>query len=297
MKKALHTLAVLSILVAAAGLYAQEKSASSIPNNTTSPTEIEHRVEKYLRNFYAWGPAFQVKVDPPVASEISDLYQVPVVISFQGQSDKAIVFVSRNGRYMIRGSIDNLLVDPFAANRSHLQLDNHPSIGPAKACVHVVEFSDFECPHCRELSEILKQVEPRFPQVRFTFFDFPLEQIHPWAQNAALAGRCAYQQNPAAYAKYRRAIFDNQDQITADNASDKLLSLATQSGLNADSLQVCMASPATRKEVDADLTLGKQLNVNSTPTVFVNGRPLIGGNEQLLEQFISYERFRCSNPE
>jgi protein-disulfide isomerase len=291
MKKAVQTFAVLTALAITAGLWAKQGPSAT----SASPAEIEQRVEKFLRNFYAWGTDFRLKVSPPAASPIPDLYQVPVVISYKGQSDKATVFVSHDGRYMIRGSIDSLLVDPFAANRKQLELEgNHPSIGPAKACVNVAEFSDYECPHCRELSEILKQVEPRFPQVRFTFLDFPLEQIHPWAMNAALAGRCAYQQNPAAYAKFRRSIFENQEQITPDNASDKLLGLATQSGLDANGIQACMASPATRKEVDADLALGKQLNVNSTPTVFVNGRPLIGGNEQLLDQFISYELSNCS---
>jgi protein-disulfide isomerase len=292
MKKTFHVLLVLTVLAVAAGLWAQQKPDPS----SASPAEIEKHVETFLRTFYAWGSAFEVKVNPPAPSPIPALYQVSVVISYKGQSDKATVFVSHDGRYLIRGSIDKLLVDPFAGNRKQLQLklDDHPSIGPAKACVTVAEFSDYECPHCRELSDILKQVEPRFPQVRFAFLDFPLEQIHPWAMNAALAGRCAYQQKPAAYAKFRRSIFENQAQITPDDASDELLKLATQAGLDANGIQACMASAATRKEVDADLALGKQLKVNSTPTVFVNGRPLIGGNEQLLEQFISYELSRCS---
>ena len=194
---------------------------------------------------------------------------------------------------MIRGALSNLLIDPFAEARAKLDVDGHPHIGPAKACVNVVEFADFECPHCKEANEVLTQLEPKYPDVRFTFMAFPLAQIHPWAFNAALAARCAYKQNPADYAKYRDEIFAQQDQITADNASGKLLNLATQTGLNASTLTACMADPATHKEIEADENLGKSLEVTSTPTLFVNGRPMVGGTEQLLEQFIGYEQEEC----
>jgi protein-disulfide isomerase len=73
--------------------------------------------------------------------------------------------------------------------------------------------ADFECPHCQEMYSILKTVEPEFPQVRFVYKNFPLEQIHPWAMTAALAGRCVYKQSNSAFMKYQDTIFTNQDAI------------------------------------------------------------------------------------
>jgi protein-disulfide isomerase len=280
---------IVCALVGAAALWARQS-----PMGTgATPAEIQKRVEAYLRHYYAWGPEFALKISPPKPSPIPDVYEVPVEISFKGQADTAVVFVSHDGKYMIRGAISDLLTDPFAEARAKLDVSGHPHMGPAKACVNVVEFADFQCPHCKEANEALTAIEPKYPDVRFTFIDFPLTEIHPWAFNAALAARCAYQQNPTAYAKYRDAIFEQQDQITADNASDKLLGLAAQEGLNSSTLNACMANPATHKEIDADVNLGKSLDVNSTPTLFVNGRPMVGGTEQLLEQYIGYEQDEC----
>lgn len=289
MKRVLQVGLVVCAMLGAAVLWAGQSPAGA----GATPAEIQKRVEAYLRHYYAWGPEFTVTAAPPKPSPIPDIYEVPVSISFKGQSDAAVVYVTHNGKYMIRGAVSDLLVDPFAAARAKLDVTGNPHIGPAKACVNVVEFADFECPHCKEANEALTAIEPKYPDVRFTFLDFPLTQIHPWAYNAALAGRCAYHQNPALYPKYRDAIFEQQDQITADNASDKLLNIASQVGLNTSTLTACMADPATHKEVDANETLGKSLDVNSTPTIFVNGRPMVGGTEQLLEQFIGYEQDEC----
>ncbi|MDE3135471.1 MAG: DsbA family protein [Acidobacteriota bacterium] len=288
MKRTLQAGLIICALAGVAALWAQQS-----PTGTPLPAQIEQRVEAYLRHYYAWGPQFTVKAETPKPSLIPDLYEVPVEISFRGQTETAKVFISHNGKYMIRGELTDLLVDPFAAARAKLDVGDHPHLGPAKACVNVVEFADFQCPHCKEANEALTAIEPQYPDVKFTFMDFPLTQLHPWALKAALAGRCAYKQNPALYPKYRGLIFAQQDQITADNASDKLLNLASQAGLNASTLTACMADPATKAEVEADENLGKSLNVNSTPTLFVNGRPMIGGTEQLLEQFIGYEQDEC----
>jgi protein-disulfide isomerase len=232
-------------------------------------------------------------VEQPQPSPIADLYQVPVKVTYQGQSDAALVYVTHDGHYVLRGTIDSLIGNPYAANIQKLDVTGHPALGPAKACVNVVEFSDFECPHCLEAHQGLEKIEPQYPQVRFTFMDYPLTQVHPWAMTAALAGRCAYEENPDSYFKLQNLIFDNQAQITPDNAFTKLVALGTQAGLNAATLQACISSPATKKLVDDDIALGNELHVNSTPTIFVNGRPMVGWDAQLYQQFVSYELAQC----
>ncbi len=126
-------------------------------------------------------------------------------------------------------------------------------------------------------------------KVRLIFKDFPLEQLHPWARTAAIAGRCAYQQDPQAFWKMYDFIYDNQEIISAANAWTKMMDYAGQSGLDADAFKTCMAGPEAGAAVNASRANGEQLDVNSTPTVFVNGRRLVGADPHLLEQYINYE--------
>lgn len=275
--------------------------ATSVAAQTVSPVapsdrKLEAKVEAYLRNYFAWGATYAVKVGPVTNSPVPGLYQVPVEVTYKGQSETGAVYVSHDGRYILRGEIHDMSVDPFAADRSKLRIANDPAKGPAKARVTVVEFSDFECPHCRELYTVLKTVEPEFPQVRFVFKNFPLTQIHPWAMTAALAARCAFEHSPAAFWKVHNEIFENQSLITAGNAWDELKQYDAEAGVNPETFGSCMIDPATKKAVQADLADGKTLGVVSTPTIFINGREIVGGDRDTLEHLIRYELFRFSTP-
>ncbi len=122
---------------------------------------------------------------------------------------------------MLRGDLQDMSADPLAAARSLIHLANNPSKSPTDARVTVVEYSDFQCPSCRQLHQTLRTIVPAYPQVRFVFKDFPLVQIHPWAMTAAIAGRCAYQESPEAFWKLHDTVFDNQDAISPDSAWQK----------------------------------------------------------------------------
>ena len=121
------------------------------------------------------------------------------------------------------------------------------------------------------------------------FKDFPIEQLHPWARTAALAGRCTYQQDPRAFWKMYDLIYDSQEIISAENAWNKMVDYAGQTGINQETFKSCMASPEAGAAVDASHANGMQLEVTSTPTIFVNGRRLVGADPHLLEQYIKYE--------
>src|SRR5262249_30688501 len=159
---------------------------------TSTSVMLQKRAETFLRNYYAWGPAFEVKAGEVKPSQLADLYEINVEVTLQGQSDSATVYVTKDGRYLFRGEISDMNADPFAEAKSKLVLDGAPSMGPPNASVTIVEFGDFECPSCRQLDSILRKMLPEYPKVRFVFKDFPLESIHPWAMTAALVGRCAY---------------------------------------------------------------------------------------------------------
>lgn len=265
---------------------AQPSASTPVPANES---QLLKSTEAFLRNLFAWGPQFSVKLGPLAPSASPDFYTVPVRVTYTGQTDEGTVYVSKDGKSLLRGDMFNTSADPFAADRAKIHLDGNPSIGPADARVTVVEYSDFQCPHCRELYVNLKTIEPQYPQVRFVFKDFPITQIHPWAETAAIGARCAFMQSPAAFWTVHNSIFDNQDVISAENVYEKLVEYAGQAGLDADSFKACLASDAAKKAVEANRDEGVALGVNSTPTVYVNGRPAIGGDKNMIEQFIKFE--------
>ena len=271
------------------------KEKSPAPKATESPSEksvsVETRVEKYLRNLYAWGPTYTVKVGPSKSSPIADLLEVPVTVSMGEQSDTAVVYVSKAGNFLIRGELTDMSVDPFAAIRSKLQVGNSPTLGPEDAKITLFEFADFECPSCRQLDLVLRDLLPRHPEVRLVFKHYPLTDIHPWAMTAAIASQCAYEQSPAAFWKMHDAIFDAQEAINPSNVWDKLQELAAQLGLNSEAYKACIINPETTARVQTTIGEGHALTITATPTTFVNGRRLVGPDKPTIEQYLVFSEF------
>lgn len=283
-----------ALLFLAAALFAAPfTQAQSSPFSASAPSPEQAALlkstESFLRNLFAWGSDAKVDLGPLQPSASPDFYTLPVRVTVNGQTDVGSVYVSKDGKIVLRGDMYSTSADPFAEDRAKIHLDDNPSRGPADAKVVAVEYSDFECPHCRELYENLKTIEPAYPQVRFIFKDYPLIQIHPWAETAAIGARCAYIQSPSAFWKVHDAIFDNQDVISPENVWEKLVGFATDAGLDPAAFKSCLTSDEAKSAVEANRAEGDALGVQSTPTVFVNGRPDVGGDKNLLEDFIKFE--------
>jgi protein-disulfide isomerase len=131
--------------------------------------------------------------------------------------------------------------------------------------------------------------------VRLYFKDFPLEQLHPWAKPAAIAGRCIFQQNPAAFWQYHDWVFNQQAQITPETLRSRIMGFAKGKEIDTMQLGRCMDTKATEADVDKSIGEGKALQVNGTPTLFVNGRrlPSVVSWEQLrglIDGEIAYQK-------
>lgn len=264
-------------------------AAAGAAPGPTAQTPLQKSVEAYLRNLYAFGADATVRVAPPKDSEVPGLLEVAIAVKVGENEQTGKVYVSKDGKYMVRGEISDLTKDPLADARATIQTKDAPALGSPNAPVTLVEYSDFECPVCRSLHDTLRGLLPNYPQVRVIFKDFPLDSIHPWARTAALAGRCAYDQDPKAFWKMYDLIYDNQEVISPESAWGKMVDFAGQSGLNQDTFKACMANPQTGAVIDASRNNGILLEVTSTPTVFVNGRRMVGADPRLLEQYIKYE--------
>ena len=288
MKRAILVSAILCAAIAGR-TDAQQAASASAAKAPAAATPLQKSIESYLRNLYAFGPDVTIQVGVPKDTAVPGLQETDIEVKIGENQQSAKFYVSKDGKYLFRGEMSDMTKDPLAEARAEIDVKDAPALGDAKAAITLVEYSDFECPVCRNLHDALRGLLPRYPQVRVVFKDFPIEQIHPWARTAALAGRCAYRQDPKAFWKMYDLIYDGQDLISAANAWNKMLDFAGQSGLNADTFKACMASPEAGAAVDASRANGQKLEVSSTPTIFINGRRIVGADAHLIEQYLNYE--------
>ena len=219
------------------------------------------------------------KIDDPQPSKYLPGYsEVLVHLIFNNAEKDELFYISSDGKTIIRGDVFTLGRSPFQSNLDKLTLADQPSFGPANAPVTIVEFGDFECPDCKMEAPILRHdlTEAFDGKVRVFFKNYPLESVHPWARAAAIAGRCVYQQGEPAFWKFYDWIYENQDEITGDNLNMKVLAWAGENGVDTVKLGQCLDSKATEPEVDRSIAEGRELGIQGTPTLFINGRK-IGG--------------------
>ena len=151
-----------------------------------------------------------------------------------------------------------------------VSVDDDPSIGPADAPVTIVEFSDFQCPYCRNSVAVLKELRRTYGEkIHLVYRDYPGPN-HPYAAQAAEAAQCAGDQGK--FWEYHDLLFDRQMPGTGWN----FIELAKEIELRQEVFAACMNTERYREEVAKDLQDGLTLGITSTPTFFVNGRPLIG---------------------
>ena len=151
--------------------------------------------------------------------------------------------------------------------------DDH-FLGPADAPVTLLEYGDYECPHCGRAHEVLQTVLGKLgDEVRFIFRNFPLAEVHPHAQVAAEAAEsvAAHGGNDAFWAMHDM-LFENQDALEPD----ALLEYATAVGADPNVVAEDLSSGASTERVRKDFRSGVRSGVNGTPTFFVNGRRFDG---------------------
>src|SRR5262249_27202809 len=212
------------ILILAGALFASAGRAQQLGPETGAPTQVQKNIEAYLRNLYAFGSDVKLSIGPLKESAVEGILETNVDVTISGNKENAKFYVSKDGKFLFRGELSDMTKDPLAENLAQIRMTDAPTLGDPKAPVTLVEYSDFECPVCRSLHDTLRNILPNYPgKLRVIFKDFPLDQIHPWARTAAIAGRCTYQQKPEAFWKVYDLIYDNQEVISAANAWGKMV--------------------------------------------------------------------------
>ena len=151
-----------------------------------------------------------------------------------------------------------------------VSIDDDPSFGPPDAPITIIEFSDFQCPYCQKSVGVLKVLQRLYKdKIRIIYRDYPGPN-HPEAFPAAEAAQCAGERGK--FWEYHDLLFDRQ---SAGRGWD-FVALASEVGVREDLFTACLNSGRYRQEVLKDLRDGFQLGISSTPTFFINGRPLVG---------------------
>lgn len=165
----------------------------------------------------------------------------------------------------------------------YIDKNNLPLLGAANAPITVAMFSDLQCPFCRRAMNILEtQVLPKTNgRVRLAYISFPLP-MHVWAKAAAMDLACLAGHKQQKFWAVQNYLFDHQDELNRDSLAQIILAKATEASpsaaLDIDVTQVkhCMESEESLPAVERDLDFGASLGITSTPTLFINGRSMVG---------------------
>lgn len=169
-------------------------------------------------------------------------------------------------------ALETELIDDSAA--IHLHRDDAPTLGPDDALVHIVEFSDFECPHCATFAGVVTELAERYPDtIQITFRNFPLS-FHPNARRVAEMSVCAHSQRK--FWEFSNLAFARQRTLYDDFDDDTLFDLAEEVGINSDEARDCLSSPFASASVDQDIEAGIALELRGTPTIYINGQAYNG---------------------
>jgi len=148
-------------------------------------------------------------------------------------------------------------------------------LGSPTAAVTLEEFADFQCPSCGQVHPIMKQIQSMYgTRIKFIFRQFPL-QMHDKAYDAAVAAEAAGMQGSDKFWSMQNLLYTNQKVWTTDpNYKQVFADYGKQIGLNMDKFETDRAGIAAKSRVDADLNRGRGLAINSTPSLYINNKPV-----------------------
>jgi protein-disulfide isomerase len=188
-------------------------------------------------------------------------------------------------------------MDTAFAHRQVPVIEHRAVLGNPSAPVTIVEYSDFQCPYCRSVREVLVQLMREYgDSVRLVVKHTPLEDIHPVAMPAALMFEAVARQDPMAAYRFYDDLFANQERLDAEG--ERYLPVAAHAaGVDSARARVAAGSAEVRAVVEADLDEGRRFGFTGTPGFLINGVALMGAHpigdfEQIINRHLAMARSR-----
>ena len=268
------------------GASSQPAMAAQPAGSTLSP-DIAARAQEQIRAFFSnMPPDVTITFGSLTPSEFPNYDNLPVTMSRKDKSQKVDFLISRDGKTLMRVMKLDLSKDVYSDTMSKINIAGRPIRGNPDAKVTIVNYDDFECPFCARMhSTLMTQILPQYgDKIRIVYKDYPLVQIHPWAQHAANDANCLAKESGPAYwqlADYlhanQRSIGGSQQnpQAAFDDVDRLTLDFGKKNGADMTRLQACVKAQSD-VQVKASMAEGDSLNVSATPTAFINGERLEG---------------------
>jgi protein-disulfide isomerase len=250
------------------------------PANFTAASPTKDTVNAFLQASWGYDETRVWEVWAIQKTEVDGISRVVVLAGDKTGKQKiapAQFFVLPDNKHIFAG--DDIMpfgANPYAEARAvALQRADGPYRGSASKDLEIIEFADFQCPHCKEAQANMDKLAVDFPKARFVFQSYPLPQ-HPAAAGAAAYGVCVTKQGgSSAFFTFAAAVFDGQDGLaSADGATLTLNNAVIKAGLDPVAIAACAKTPATIAAVDASVKVSQDLKISQTPTLLINGRPI-----------------------
>ena len=269
------------------------------PSNFTASTPTVATVDSYLHAVMGFDSNRIWRVLAIQKTTAPGVTRVVAAISERTAGAKvlsAVFYVMPDGKHLIAtdaqgGGVSPFGADPYKDNRALLEARaDGPSHGAAAKDLMLVEFTDLQCPHCKEAQPTMDRLASDFPKARIVVENFPLVNVHPYAFEAAEYGVCVAQKSNDAFFAFAKAVFDTQAGLVAGKADETLNAAVTKAGADPAAVAACSKLPATKATVDAQVKLGQDLGVDQTPMLAVNGRLMpLGIPYETLRNLIAFQ--------
>jgi len=269
--------AALLAFTAAAPARAADAAASTAKSADTGDMALKSALQKRL----LVASPNDIQLGPPTTTPVPGISTRTVTVTnAEGQKLQVELFVGVHGdKGILTQRFEYFdIANPWARiDLKSVHLTDRATLGPADAPVTIIEFADFQCPHCRRaFDEIETLVNTTYKgRVKLVWKNFPLN-IHPWAEQAAIAAECARQQNPQQFWEFARALYRDQDEITPENLREHIDSYTSALGLDGKALNACVLGKTAEAQIEEDKKDAQAIQVNSTPSFIVNGIPVLG---------------------
>lgn len=268
------------------------------PANFTAASPTKETVDAFLTANWGFDENRIWQVQAILKTDAENVSKVVVYVGDKTGKEKPgafSFFVLPDGKHIIAGdSIMNFGAHPFAETRQLMQeRADGPYRGSASKELELVEFADFQCPHCKEAQANMDKLVADFPKARIVFQVLPIASIHPAAVQAAEYGLCVSKQaGSSAFFQFAAAVFDGQDGLaTPDGAALTLNSAVIKAGLDPTKVAACAATPEIKANVDASIKLGTDAGITAVPTLVINGHELQIGQVpyEILKKIVEFQ--------
>lgn len=252
------------------------------PTHFTAATPTIETINAFTHAMKGFDENILWQVEAVQKTPIEGMSRVVIVFADKSSQDKptpTVFFALPDGKHIVAGgSILPFGAQPFAEARALMQQKaNGPFRGSADKDLMLVEFADFQCPHCKAAQANMEKLAVDYPNARIVFMSDPIASIHPQAVRAASFGACvAKLAGNTAFFNFASSVFEGQDGLgTPDGATLTINSSLAKAGVDQAKATACADAAETKAAVDASIAAAAALQINQVPTLVVNGRVLL----------------------